>query len=197
LRIALQTPSPGTSPPSRPLVAPATTVLFAPKSTEDSNEYPKSELPAGSHFADLAGESFATIAVISAPPNVRCAVIGGLVAARLRKRGVVGAVVDGRVRDVAEMEDWPVMARGRSTVGASAETRCVGVNVIVNVAGIAVGPGDVVFMDFAERAVVVIPFDTVDRVVSLLPRLVAVEDACSNDIDAGRALAETFREHRG
>lgn len=74
--------------------------------------------------------------------------MGGLVAARLEKRGVVGAVVGGRVRDLKEMPAaWEVWALGVSTVGAGAETRVVGIDVKVEVCGVVVEAGDVVFCD--------------------------------------------------
>lgn len=136
--------------------------------------------------------------VLAAPAGVRCAVMGGLVAARLARRGAVGAVVGGRVRDVPELPAaWDVWATGVSTVGAGAETKAVAVGVDVDVQGVRVCAGDVVFADSAAGAVVVIPAGLVAKAVGLLGALVEADRKVGIEVERGMGLAEAFKMHRG
>ncbi|GKZ40148.1 hypothetical protein AbraIFM66950_002644, partial [Aspergillus brasiliensis] len=130
-----QTP---TSPPSTPrkLIAPASTLQFIPKSTPISNT--PNSIPASTHWSDLTTPS--TILVISQPPNQHCAVVGGIMALRMKVRGVLGVVVDGRVRDRAELKasGLGIWAKGGSTVGSGAEAKAGEMGGEVCVSGVIV-----------------------------------------------------------
>lgn len=196
--------SPCDTPGSSPLVAPATTVLFAAKSSSTSPTTAAALAKGGQkHFADACAAP-RTIAVLASPPGARCAVLGGLVATRLAKRGVCGAVVGGRVRDLSEMRalpGWEVWAQGVSAVGAGAETKVVGVDVPVEVCGVVVKPGDVVFADRAGGSgggvVVVIPAEKIAQVVDeMLPAAVEVDRHVAEDLEAGVELGEALKRRR-
>ena len=45
-----------------------------------------------------------TIVITQQPEGQQCAVLGGIMALRMRMRGAVGVVVLGRVRDLVELE---------------------------------------------------------------------------------------------
>ena len=62
---------------------------------------PAPNIPAGTPYADLTTPD--TVVVISQPRDQVCAVLGGIMAARMAKLGAKGIVVDGRVRDMGEM----------------------------------------------------------------------------------------------
>ena len=83
------------------LVAPASTVLFAPKTGIDLSGYPESNIPAGKHYVDLTEPE--TIVVISQPKGQICAVLGGIMALRMKVLNAKGVVVHGRVRDIEEL----------------------------------------------------------------------------------------------
>ena len=70
--------------------------MFPPE--EDPTSIPK-----GSHWVDLVEKD--TILVIDQPLEMKCACLGGIMAARMKVRGVRGAVVSGRVRDLAELRE--------------------------------------------------------------------------------------------
>jgi regulator of RNase E activity RraA len=124
--------------------------------------------------------------------------MGGLVAKRMEKRGVVGAVIDGRVRDLAEMPaTWEVWAAGTSTVGAGAETRVVAVDVPVDVAGVTVAPGDIVVADATAKGVVVVPREKLEEVLEMLPESTEMDRLVALDLEAGQELAAAFRKRRG
>lgn len=82
-------------------------MLFAPLSSTE----PPCSLPSGTHFADFITPHRSV--VVSQPRGQRCAVVGGIVAERMYQLGARVIVVDGRVRDVAQMgEREDLMVRG-------------------------------------------------------------------------------------
>ncbi|KAK6536192.1 hypothetical protein TWF281_000436 [Arthrobotrys megalospora] len=179
------------SPSQSPIIAPAHTVLFAPKSSSVP-----SSLPPSSHFADLTPPS--TITVISQPPGQRNAVLGGLVAARIQKLGSVGIVVDGRIRDISELRSLGVnvWAKGASTVGAGGESKCVGVGVEIEVEGVKIVPGDIIFAD-PTNGVVSIPQDKLDAVLELLPKITGADEKVRIDVlENNSGLQDAFKKHR-
>lgn len=89
----------------------------------------------------------------------RTAVLGDLVSAKAKHRGVAGFVVDGLIRDlpgILELKTLPIFARGVTPVGPL--HRGPGeINYPVCVGGIVVQPGDVIVGDL--NGVVVVPRD--------------------------------------
>lgn len=123
-------------------------------------------------------------------------------------RGAVGAVVSGRVRDVAEQRaaGFTLFARGRSTLGQSPFTRPSAVQVplrispqpvVVDVAleAVEVHPGDVIIGD--EDGVVCVPRALAEKVGEVAERGREVDARCLEDIKAGKGVQETFKKHRG
>jgi regulator of RNase E activity RraA len=58
-------------------------------------------MPKGKHWVDMADEG--TVLVIEQPSGQTCAAIGGIMATRMKVRGVEACVVGGRVRDLTEL----------------------------------------------------------------------------------------------
>jgi len=95
-------------------IGPASTVLFVPKdATPDSDPqhfrgHRTSNIPPDAHYVDLTRPD--TIVVMSQPLQQRCAVLGGIMALRMKTRGALGVVAGGRVRDLAELRglEFPV-----------------------------------------------------------------------------------------
>jgi RraA family protein len=98
----------------------------------------------------------------------RTAVLGDLVSAKARHRGIGGFVVDGLIRDlpgILELKDLPVFARGVTPVGPL--HRGPGeINYPVAVGGIVVQPGDAIVGDL--NGVVVVPKDSAPEILQRL-----------------------------
>lgn len=89
--------------PSTPIIAPASTVIFASKTNPEANaNLPDGNIPKGVHYVDLTVKG--TIVVTQQPEGQCCAVLGGIMALRMKKCGAEGVVVLGRVRDLEELE---------------------------------------------------------------------------------------------
>lgn len=126
-----------------------------------------------------------------------------------QSRGAVGVIISGRCRDLAEHRaaDFPVFARGHSTVGQSPFVRPSGVNVALTIHPKDVGdgpdafdpvtvtPGDWIVAD--EDGVVCVPVDMVDKVVELAKKGQEIDAKCMADIKAGKGVQASFKKHRG
>jgi regulator of RNase E activity RraA len=65
----------------------------------------------------------------------------------------------------------------------------------LNLEGTLVHPGDLIFLDSTNGAVV-IPKEKVDAVIELLPKLVAADDRVKEDVEQGMSVQEAFKKHR-
>lgn len=143
-----------------------------------------------------------SIALLQQPSGQKCAVLGDIVATRFKIRGVAGAIIDGRMRDVSGCGElcaegnFAVWSKGVSTVGTTPEAKPWAVDVPVKVGGVEVRPGDFAVLDEAERGIVVIPKEKLAEVAELLPGLKEADDAVLRDVKAGVGLKEAFQRHR-
>lgn len=83
--------------------------------------------------------------------------IGGLMATAMKYRGLAGAVIDGSVRDIPQIQklQFPVFSRGIAPSTTINHYRFAGVNVPVKCAGVTVNAGDIIAAD--EDGVVSVP----------------------------------------
>lgn len=88
------------------------------------------------------------VLVVDAGGDLNNAVVGGILSFYAASIGVVGVVVDGAIRDVAEIRarDFPVYARGVTHRGPYKDGPGE-INVPISVGGMVVNPGDVVVGD--------------------------------------------------
>jgi regulator of RNase E activity RraA len=99
------------------------------------------------------------VGVIVMEGTLDVAAIGGLMGTAAKARGMAGMVLDGAVRDVAELRalKLPVYARSVSPATAVGRYASVSKQVPVECAGVAVSPGDIVVA--GEDGVVIVPKD--------------------------------------
>ncbi|RAH43266.1 RraA family protein [Aspergillus brunneoviolaceus CBS 621.78] len=196
--LKLQTPAPGAPARAGHLADLISTIKFISKHDDipaASNDNAHT-IPPNTHWVDTVDPD--TIVVIDQPPTQHCAVVGGIMALRMKHLGVKGAVVNGRVRDLAEFMECglPVWARGTSTVGSGAEAKAVARNVAVDVGGVVVEPGDIIVCDPVE-GVVAIPRDLLDAVLETMPKLVAMDDRVKEAVGQGVSVLDAFKRFRG
>jgi 4-hydroxy-4-methyl-2-oxoglutarate aldolase len=118
--------------------------------------------------------------------DVDYAVSGGNVCAVAKRRGIAGFVVDGVIRDLAEVREdrFPVFARGVIPIpGGKRELGML--NGTVRCGGVQVAPGDVVVAD--EEGIVVVPAAQRERVLEIARSRV--------EKDAATTLDEWESEH--
>ena len=113
------------------------------------------------------------VGVIVMENSLDVAAIGGLMGTAAKSRGIAGMVLDGAVRDVAELRALGLNVFARSISPASAVSRwaTVGRDVAVDCAGVMVSPGDIVVA--GEDGVVVVPKD---REKEVLQRSQEIDD---------------------
>lgn len=185
------------------MLAPASTFLMVPKATksfptivQSSEVYPASNLSDSKPYADYTEQG--TIVVISQPAGQSCAVVGGIMAARMKYLGAQGVVVDGRVRDLVALKatQLPIWSKGTSIIGAGAETKFHASNVPIKIGETTVAAGDIVMIDPAENGVVVVPLEKVEELLELLPKLVGADEKVIADVEQGVSVEEAFKRHR-
>ncbi len=108
---------------------------------------------------------------------------GALLSQRSRARGAVGTVVDGPVRDPAEIATlgYPVFRRPDfCPAGSKLRLATLGIDVTIQCGGIQVEPGALVVGD--DSGVVVIPLSAADRVIAAAQKIAAGEQALAERI---------------
>ncbi|MFE9423672.1 RraA family protein [Kitasatospora sp. NPDC006697] len=128
-----------------------------------------------------------SVVVVSSGGDLRYALAGGNVCAVAQRRGIAGFVLDGVLRDLAEIRamGFPVLARGVVPVpGGKAAARPLGEPVVCG--GVTVRQGDLVVGD--EEGVVVTPRERAAEVLAAAKARLAEEAA--QTLDAWQA------EHR-
>jgi len=85
------------------IIGPASTLKLVGKSSDvpPLTESDPGVVPKGKHWVDMADEG--TVVVIEQPSGQTCAALGGIMATRMKVRGVEACIVGGRVRDLAEL----------------------------------------------------------------------------------------------
>ncbi len=115
------------------------------------------------------------------------AYLGELMCASCRAHDLAGVVVDGAVRDRAELEamDLPVFARGVHPAGPL-KAHPGSINVPVTCGGVSVAPGDIVVGD--DDGVAVVPAAAADATLERARAKVADETELRELVDSGDYL---------
>ncbi|KAJ8109676.1 hypothetical protein OPT61_g7283 [Boeremia exigua] len=147
------------------------------------------------HFADSAETG--KIMYIQQPKGLHSACFGGLMGTRLKQIGASGVVIDGRFRDIREIQQLglPMFARSASILGSNSFTRASQLNVPVQFReDLWIHPGDILVGD--EDGVVVVPPSLVDQVAQLCHERKEIDELTLRDLEAGLEMGPTIKKHR-
>ena len=103
------------------------------------------------------------VIVVDAAGETETSIWGGLMSGLCQMKGVVGAVIDGAMRDTDETRDLGFFVFAKAIVPRSTHTPFSGrmepieINIPIQCGGVLVNPGDIVLAD--EIGVVVIPLE--------------------------------------
>src|SRR5438477_9171298 len=124
------------------------------------------------------------VIVVDAGGFLDNAIIGELMMTRARQRGVAGIVIWGAIRDSAEIAagTYPVYAAGVTHRGPY-KNGPGEINVAINMAGMAVNPGDIIVGD--ADGLVAIPQEQAERILKTAQGILVKETAAVKEIEAG------------
>lgn len=175
--------------PSQVLVGRAATVLVGP-------QYEVVEQPYTNQIAAIDALQPGDVVVSGVGGMTNVAVWGELFSNAAKARGARGFLTDGCHRDTRMVLDlgFPVFSRGARPVDISGRGTVISVGRPVEVAGVVVRHGDVVFAEV--DGIVVIPQDVAEETVDRAFQKVAKEDGAREDLRAGRLLSEVWSKYR-
>lgn len=127
--------------------------------------------------------------------EMRCAYWGELLTATARMRRAAGAVVNGWHRDTPRVleQNWPVFSRGCYAQDSSVRTQVVNYRCPIEVGGVSVQPGDVIFGDI--DGVLAIPRAVEEEVFEKALEKAAGEKVVRKAIESGMSSTEAFRTY--
>jgi regulator of RNase E activity RraA len=140
----------------------AATALMRPALRTDTRKYPN-------HLLEILDQAEpGSVLVYVMEDGLEIAAMGNLMGTTAKVRGLAGAVIDGAVRDIAELRrlQFPVWSRRVSPATSVGRMISVDKQVPVKCAGILVHPGDYIVGD--PDGVVVVPSGAAEKVVALL-----------------------------
>lgn len=119
------------------------------------------------------------------------AVWGGVMTEAARRQAIAGLIVDGAVRDRAEIvkSAFPCFARGAVPAGPHKGFGGA-IDVPISCGGVAVHPGDLIVAD--ADGVTVVPLSRVETTLSAYHALKAKEEQALAALDAGGTLADIY-----
>ena len=134
------------------------------------------------------------VAVAACGKTGRIAPWGGLLSTAALMRGAAGAVMDGYVRDIQHVRElgFPVFAGGIAPLDSSGRGKVIETDVPVEIAGVPVSPGDILFGD--ADGCIIIPRALEDAVVERAREKLAAENKSLEALLQGRLLGEVYDE---
>jgi regulator of RNase E activity RraA len=170
------------SPAPRRLVGPVATIAYVPY----RDDLPQTDLGFGPLFHQAVGESPAgTVLVLSSGGYPDASHAGGTKLSRLQNTGAAGVLADGRLRDFDQLSDYTfaTWCRGEATRWGGDTVMPFAANVLVEIGGVCVVPGDYVYAD--TSGAVVVPRASLGRVI---------DEALSIEAEDARSLKQIAAE---
>lgn len=138
------------------------------------------------------------VIVVDAAGETETSIWGGLMAGLCQMKGVVGAVVDGGIRDTDEIRDLGFYIFAKSIVPRATHTITSGrmepieVNVPIQCAGVIVNPGDIVIGD--EVGVTVVPLLIAEEILEKAQAQAEQEEKTRSAIQEGKTVDQLLEE---
>ena len=164
------------------MVGPALTVQYIPKQPGQSAKGP-------GQFAIARMCTEGQVLVVAAQ-NTKCWLTGGNVARVAELAGAAGIVVDGCIRDKAEIVShaMPFYCKGTDTKPYAEELQLAAVNIPIDIDGCRINPGDMVVGD--EDGIVVIPADQLEQVIYQAEEIGEIEVQLAQAVEQQVSLEE-------
>jgi len=145
-------------------------------------------------MAAIDGGEKDSVYVMTVEDGADIAGMGGLMGTTMHARGYVGAVVDGGVRDVAQLRriGFPVYALGPVPSTSVGHYKFGGANIPLLCDGVQVKPGDIVVAD--ADGVVVVPRAKAEEILTLAQQMDFKEHSMYPFIEKFRSLQEAVRK---
>ncbi len=133
-----------------------------------------------------------SVLVIDGHAECNTALWGGLTTEAAFRKGLAGAVIDGAIRDSAEIARSRLPVFARAVVANAGGAEYVGdLQIPVQCGGVVVNPGDWLVGD--EDGVVVIPTARLNEAMETAKKILQAESRIARAIRAGKDLGEILR----
>ncbi|KAH0362593.1 RraA-like protein, partial [Aureobasidium melanogenum] len=151
-------------------------------------------------FADAISKD--SVVFISQPKDYYSACWGGLMSTRAKYLGAQGVVIDGNFRDLNEHREmnFPLFARGTSSLGSNTFTKSAALNVPVQFTSptqqtpLTINPGDLILADL--DGVVVIPPQHAEKCVEVCEDRFRIDEQTLSALRAGEPMGPTIARLR-
>ena len=135
------------------------------------------------------------VLIAAAGGSMRSGIWGELLSTAARNSGCVGVIVDGAVRDVAQMRQmqFPVFALGTILYDSKDRQRVIDIDVPVEIGGVTFCPGDLIVAD--DDGIVVVPQRVEAAVVRRAWDKVHAENEVRDAIGNGMKAVAAFQKY--
>jgi 4-hydroxy-4-methyl-2-oxoglutarate aldolase len=153
------------------------------------------EEPYESHMQAVEAIQPGEVPVMAGAGASRAAAWGELFSCAARGRGGAGAVVDGYVRDVRQIEglDYPTFARGYSPLDTTGRSDVVSIGEPILCGGVQVERGDYVVGDV--DGVVIIPAAAIEAVLAYSGGKIRSEHGARAELLSGASVREVWEKY--
>lgn len=127
--------------------------------------------------------------------EMRCAYWGEILTATAKKRGALGAVINGFHRDTPKVleQNWPVFSRGRFAQDSGVRTQVTDYRCQIEIGQVTVQPGDLVFGDL--DGVIIVPKRVEGEVIERALAKARGEKMVRKEIENGMSSTAAFKKY--
>jgi 4-hydroxy-4-methyl-2-oxoglutarate aldolase len=170
------------------LVGRCKTTLWSDRNSPDPHPYEKEMLAVDTCQPDQ-------VIIAAAGGSMRSGIWGELLSTAARNSGCVGAIVDGAVRDLAQVKvmGFPVFARETCPYDSRDRQEVTEIDIPVEISGVTFHPNDLVFAD--ADGIVVVPSTVEEEAISRAWTKAHDENRTRAAIQQGMKVSEAYRRY--